>query len=171
MAFRVRDLMITVLPEEGRPPLGCPGPTFPNCGFRSCAITDICGYATPCNIGTRCIGTTRCPGISQLGGCDLSPCSLTPCTDGCSRCTDNATPCHTPTTKAVGFVSDGELALLKADLQGALAQIEAEEVGRAERDKPQSIEEIDRLEAEINAALDELRARRDELEGGGGEGG
>jgi hypothetical protein len=167
MAFRVRDLMITVLPPEGGP-IGCIGFTFPNCGG-TCRITDFCGAATPCAIGTRCIGNTRCVGLTGLGGCG-SACSLTPCTDGCSRCTDNATPCHTPTTGLVGFVNDDELRLLKTDLQGALAQVEAEESGRRERGQPQTVEEIDRLEAEISGALEELKRRREELQGSSDDG-
>jgi len=59
--------------------------------------------------------------------------------------------------------SPDDLSVLKRQLRLALARIEQQEQALEEQLKPQSLEEVELLEARHNKALEKLRARRDEL--------
>jgi hypothetical protein len=102
--------------------------------------------------------------VTGLGGCDAGVCTLRPCTDGCSRCTENATPCHTPTTKHLDLFGPEEIAVLKAELEQVVGEMSTYEERVAEQLQPQSVEEAGQLEESLTAALEEVRARRAELE-------
>lgn len=65
-----------------------------------------------------------------------------------------------------------ELAILKAQLQQTLAQIEAQEEAMKERMRPQTLAEATALEEKMVQALEELRRQKEELQkkAAGGQG-
>jgi hypothetical protein len=140
MAFRVRDLVINVLPEqggEGLQPFDCPG--ISDCyPFSSCGRTNAC-YAVSCAVSCRivsCIG-------SRCGGCTLDISQLP------------------------GFqqeVRAEDLAALKAQLTQALSEVERAEQVLADSMRPQSIDEIEALEDKLEDALSELKQRKEQLQ-------
>jgi len=56
------------------------------------------------------------------------------------------------------------LAQLRQQLKQALQQVEQQERALDESMQPQTIDEVDQLEAKLQAALEELRARRETLQ-------
>ncbi len=56
------------------------------------------------------------------------------------------------------------LAELKAQLKQQLAAVEEQEKATAESLKPQTVAEVDDLQAKLQEAMEELKARRAELE-------
>ena len=136
MAFRIRDLVINVLPEQGgggQQPFDCPG--ISNCyPFSTCGRTNAC-YPISCRI-VSCIGTL-------CGGCTLD----------ISRW---------PGLQQGDTVED--LAALKAQLTQALSEVERAEEVLAESMRPQSIDEIETLEHKREDALSELKQRKEQLQ-------
>ncbi len=65
-----------------------------------------------------------------------------------------------------------ELAILKAELQQTLAQVEAQEEAMKERMRPQTLAEAQVLEEKMVQALEELRRQKEELQkkAAGGQG-
>lgn len=143
--FRVRNLMVQLLPEEFEqaqycrwPSLGCQW-IFSRCPWYTCHwltprgcwpfITDYCGPLTP------------------------DPCG--------------------PISPVVGDPGDviqpQDLTALKQQLRQALENIEQQERIMEEQAQPQTMEEIDQLENRLNQALEELQARREELKRRGSE--
>ena len=151
MAFRVRDLVINILPEGAgeRDRLGC-GLGFSHCRFGSCDFVTICIYS-----GCReCSGAFTCIGATNCGGCTL-----------------NVT-CGASVLFGRGGADDPQaLAALKAQLREALREVESAEQQLAERMSPQSVEEVEALEKKLRDGLEELRARKEQLRGrkGGSE--
>jgi hypothetical protein len=135
MAFRIRDLVINVIPEQGSP-FFC---TFSHCGLGSCEIVTICGGFSGCR---ECSGQFTCIGATRCGGCTL-----------------NVTGGGIP---AVGDTPVA-LAALKAQLRQALSEVESAEQQLAERMRPQSVEEVEALEEKLQAALSELKTRKEQL--------
>ena len=136
MAFRVRDLVISVLPEqggEGLQPFDCPG--ISNCyPFSSCGRTNAC-YPVSCRI-VSCIG-------SRCGGCTLDISRLPGFEQG---------------------VSAEDLAALKAQLKQALSEVERAEQVLADSMRPRTIDEIETLEDKLEAALSELKRHKEQLQ-------
>jgi hypothetical protein len=136
MAFRVRDLVINVLPEQGGQRLqafDCPG--ISNCyPFSSCGRTNAC-YPLSCRI-VSCIG-------SRCGGCTLDISRL-------------------PGFEQEASAED--LAALKAQLTQALSEVERAEQALAESMRPQSVDEIEALEGKLEEALSELKERKQQLQ-------
>jgi hypothetical protein len=136
MAFRVRDLVINVLPEqggEGLQPFDCPG--ISNCyPFSSCGRTNAC-YPVSCRI-VSCIGT-------HCGGCTLDISRFPGFQQG---------------------ISAEDLAALKAQLTQALSEVERAEEALADSMRPQSIDEIEVLEDKLEDALSELKQRKEQLQ-------
>lgn len=126
--------------------------------------------------------------------CTLHPCTLHPCSANvcsvlacsglacsvvaCSRvCSLVPTICPNPTFVTCpggSFVTPGPdpgpveiastLEELKAQLKQQLAAVEEQEKATAESLKPQTVAEADDLQAKLQGAMDELKARRAELE-------
>jgi|GEM_PF-6359278 hypothetical protein len=161
MAFRIKDLMISIIPKEGNGPgdLGCPPATIfcdphsPGGGGDQHGHYGI-GPHIECNAWSHhptqylCGWTFFCPKWSRTAP---SP-----------YC------CHH--TRAAGlipvaFIGDPELAAeqlaaLKAQLKEAIAEIEAQEKIVAERLQPQTDAEIDELLAKLKEAQAELGKKR-----------
>lgn len=173
MPFKVRDLMIDVVPETGGganiaccpgtmltgDPFCCPGTEFrtpaccPGTGFRT---TCLCSYISPtCCPGTN-FRTICCHTLPTL----YSPCGLfTPC-DPYSPCPGGSVVLPIPEEN---LATPENLANLKAQLQQALAQIEVQERAMEASQKPQTVEEAEALEQKLVEALEELRQQREEL--------
>jgi hypothetical protein len=57
-----------------------------------------------------------------------------------------------------------ELSVLKEQLKQQLADVEQQHSAAEESQRPQTIAQVDELQKKLEAALDELKARRTELE-------
>jgi hypothetical protein len=158
--FRVRDLMINVLPE-GELPQGdlqpfCKVVTLPDCVYN----TEIVDCAI-----SLCRTISRCAQVTLLAACDA---------DGGSSCD----ACVTKGTVTTGGCKPGtggkigadigqyldDLAILKAELTATLSRIETRERVVEESLRPQSLDDVQQLEEKLTGALEELRARRTEIE-------
>jgi hypothetical protein len=158
MAFRVRDLVINVLPDAEREAdrKGC-GLGFSHCGFGSCDLFTICIFS-----GCReCSGAFTCIGASNCGGCTLNvTCGPNSCGSfTCGGCTDSASVLF----GRGGAVDPQALATLKAQLREVLGAVENAEQVLSERMSPQSIKEVEALEEKLQGALEELKARKEQL--------
>ena len=129
MAFKVKNLMIHVLPDRQGKAQPQPGP--------ECIVITPWRLTDPprCNPGL----TPACPFISVI------PLPFAP-------------------------VNPEALATLKAQLQDALAQVEAQEKAINEQMAPQTLEEAKALEGHLTDALAEVRQRIGELQNKAGEG-
>ena len=159
MAFKVKDLMINVVPAADRP---CTGGTLPCvAGSHPCALGQVvCTHVSVC----------RCTLLGTACACSL----MSMCTQGCTffscpGCSVNSvcTPCGTAPSLINPTCSIGPdpettlnaLAALKAQLQQQLAVIGEQEQGL----QPQTVAEVDELQSRLQAAMDELKTRRAEL--------
>ena len=170
MAFRVRDLVINVVPRTAP----CQGESVPiDCDFSSCqGISDFCDFMTdfdPCGIATP-----HCNRITFGGGGPCRPPThCVECTLNVTRgegCDFHCTNVPSGLTPPLARSRPQELAAVKEQLRRALAEVEAREKATAERMQPQTVEEVEQLEEKLTEALDELRQRKKELkskEGGG----
>lgn len=173
MAFKIRDLMISVLPDKAADPRGCPnctGTTGQGCfggtrnGCPNCTgTTPHQGFAVPgC---PNCSGTTApygCPNCSgTTGGFE--------CLNG-SAITGNLCA-HAAALMACGLCTGVSpllaedqrpraLALLREQLQGLLSEVEAEEKRIDDAAFPKTAEEVEMLEKKLEEALAEVRSRK-----------
>ena len=195
MGFKVRDLLISVLPAAGNDPapgggcIPCTGTTGQQGGHGGGCIpctgtTGQVGHGGGC---IPCTGTTR--PLAAAGLC--TECSYTyaealqdpgcvPCTGttgprgnyGCNPCTGTtqalcghaaalaACGVCTGISPALGDRRPEALAQLRQQLQGLLAEVEAEERRLEQESFPQSAEEIAVLEKKLEEALAEVRSRK-----------
>ncbi len=154
--FRVRDLMINVLPEGGLPPI-CRVVTLLDCANDTEMVAD-CGISL-CRPISRCVQVTLLAACDADGGssCDACVTKGTVTTGGCKPGTGGKIAAD------VGQYLD-ELAILKAELTATLSRVEARERVVEESLGPQSLDEVQQLEERLTGALEELRARRTEIE-------
>ncbi len=176
MAYRVKDLMINIIGSEAKGPHGgttptvfcpnttnfCPGisPTLTH----TWTTTPFCPTATQGCLGIS--GTTSlwmfCPQASCITGSPTAPtgpnCPQTgpDCTTG-PACRTGLYPWSDPAAAAE------QLAMLKAQLKEALEEVERQEKIANEQAQPQTVAEVDELEAKLTEALAELRKRKSEL--------
>jgi len=148
MAFRVKDLMISVLPGEGE---DLPGllSRFPcHCGH----TLQVC---TP---PLSCVGSAPCPDPHSFSdtvqGLFVSP--------YCCPMMTAVGPVGLPFGGDPAAVAQ-QLAALKSQLREAIAQIEKQEKLVSESAQPQSVAEIEQLQGKLKEALDELERRKSEL--------
>jgi hypothetical protein len=187
MAFKVRDLMINVLPSDpvGCGPAGtciknsqgCIHPTLicdPLINPKSyCANSApqgaICGACTLCTV--LCTATCGCTHFShciphsiviQCGfGCtDITP-ICGPCTRHFQSCPGTSiVPEQAGTTQEASFAA---LSALKEELKQQLAEVEKQHTAAEHSLLPQTVEEVDMLTKKLQGALEELKSRRAEL--------
>jgi hypothetical protein len=165
MSFRIRDLMISVLPSAGGVGYGCPtctGTTGPIGGCQTCTGTTPLYGDFGCQ---TCTGTT-----GQIGGCNL--CTGTTGQIGCHTCTGTtgglcahaaalaACGVCTGISPALGDQRPQALAVLRQQLQGLLDEVEAEEKRLEEAAFPQTADEAEALEKKLEEALAEVRSRK-----------
>jgi hypothetical protein len=165
MSFKIRDLMISVLQGSAEQKgcnlcTGTTGAQDPGFGCHTCTGTTgrLCYYhgQYPGQIGCpTCTGTTgqamngcvTCTGTThellQAQAATLAVCTI--CT-GLSPLAANRRP--------------EALAELRQQLQGLLAEVEAEERRIEAESFPQTAEEAEALEAKLEEALAEVRSRK-----------
>jgi len=154
--FKVRDLMINLVPEGGVAQF-CKVVTLPDCAYDSQVGMDC--------VISICRTVSRCVQVTLLGACDA---------DGGASCD----ACYTKSTVTTGTCKPGtggkvgpdaqqyleDLAILKAELQATLSRVEERERVVEESLRPQSLDEVQQLEERLTGALEDLRARRTEIE-------
>lgn len=199
MAFKIRDLMISVLSPAAGGNRGCPDcsgtvftggcPNHTQLGCQTCTgTTGQQLYDYGCNLCTgttaprgcpTCSGTTgalaygcpACTGTTADNGCPT--CSgTTGYGGGCNACTGTtggfcahaaalaACGLCTGVSPAIGDRRPEALSLLKQQLQGLLAEVEAEEQRLADEAFPKTAEEAEALEKQLEEALAEVRSRK-----------
>lgn len=141
MDFKVRDLMVRVLPQTAAERPGVIGGTI---------------TAAPCTCITRCGVYTECGFFTCFGTCE---CTLT-CTPG--SCTTSAW-CAAPTPQARAEV----LAQLREQLRRQLEQVDSEGATLEEALRPQTVAQVDLLERKLRGALDDLEGQRAALRSAG----
>lgn len=176
MAFRIRDLMISVVPTPGAGCVTCTGTTGQGCGGHSGGCLGRTGYGC-----VTCTGTTgellynqgcvACTGTTAENGC-VTCTGTTADRGGCVTCTGTtgglcahaaalaACGICTGISPAVGDQRPQALAQLRQQLQGLLAEVEAEEQRLADAGAPQSLDEAEELERKLEEALAEVRSRK-----------
>lgn len=172
--FKVKDLMIDINSNIVNVTQTCLYPTACNpCTYQIsyCLCTNRptitgCGYPSICDWRTQ----ITCPTISDPcgpltgGGCGVnySTCPGASVTDWQT----GTTIIQTGTIVQTGNIAaqPADLGVLKEQLRAQLAQVEKMEAAQAEALQPQSIEELDELEAKLDEAMQALKARRAELE-------
>ncbi|MBV9264099.1 MAG: efflux RND transporter periplasmic adaptor subunit [Candidatus Eremiobacteraeota bacterium] len=175
MAFRVKDLMISVIPAKGKqqddPGCGIGGETM-FCGFYSPG-----GHTHPTTYMFGCGMMTLVCGFGSIRppwGTDCHPGSIPPPTRFCDCPPRSIQPPHScfccncrtsPVSFAPGDPATGaeQLAALRAQLEKAIAEIEAQEKLLAEQSQPQTVEEIEQLQAKLKEADAELEKRKAQL--------
>jgi hypothetical protein len=174
--FRVRDLMINVMPEGGQPELGCRAATqclnvsLPDCvgqtAVNCAAATRLCGVSLCAGV-SRCVGVTI-PWVAGAGSCDAGACSLVPCTGDCTHNYCSVTgSCEKSLQQLTPEMHLEELAQLKEQLNQQLGAVEAQERAVGEALEPTTLEEVTALEAKLEDALKDVRARKAKLESDG----
>lgn len=189
MAFRVKDLMISILPGAGEGPggflsrfpchCGCTygytqgcGPTIGGGGTPQALMMAAYGHVCPGEISRtqppqRCYDFTNwCPPFTIQ--CEFSQTvHTTPFLTAfspfcCIPWSTIAGPVGVPPGGDPAAMVE-QLAAMKAQLREAIAQIENQEKVVGELAQPQSIAEIEELEAKLKGALNELEHRKSEL--------
>lgn len=191
MPFKIKDLMIDVVPEKSAhrlecddcPSTGVSGGCGPTCQPASCGYTCEMPGSCPNHSCFATCGAT-CHPFSCGGGTCLLP-TVHPCgpTLVCDRfgslCfTPTPQPCGPSIPVCWGRVSQPcgataiqaqapnrlqELARLKEQLRQALARVEAEEKEAAEAALPRTREEAEALEHKLAEALKEVRELKGKL--------
>jgi len=140
MAFKLKDLIIGLLPHEGEQ--ACPRPPAGFCGPLSAQVM-LCKTASP-----PVVILPECARTAGFGpDCVRSP------GDGLAE----AAPAQSAAQ---------DLAALKQQLQQALAQVEEQERALTESYRPQTLAEAEELEARLREALAELQQHKEDLKKG-----
>lgn len=185
MPYRVKDLMINVMPRKGDDDKGHGGVlTHYRCdcgctlGYTPCALT-LPGQCTPAVSMQGCgdspgptVTRLLCPAAVSIQGCGDTPgpgghqpCPAAVSTQGCG---DTVGPMGLrqiftdPVANPAGAAE--QIAVLKAHLQNALEELEKEEKAVHARLQPQSVDEIDHLQTKLKEAQDDLEKRKQELQ-------
>lgn len=150
MAFKVKDLMIDVTSAGA---LQC-HPTL-ICNFGCTVIHSHCYLActyiafSACNYGCSIYSPTYC----QYGSITVTV-----------TCPGSLVTDTTPIIQTIPQLSGQALGNLKEQLKQALDAAEKQQAAEAEALKPQTVADVEMLEGKLNAALEELRARKAELQ-------
>jgi len=169
-------------PQLDSAPGGGGGGSEDCCCTASCDGTVDCG----CTASTECTCTGGCTitDCGCTGGCTVSGCG---CTGGCTAPTCAASNCGctnectiggtyrtglcegTRRPLTVGQMGATDLAKLKMQLKLAMQQVSRREkalatAAEAKAIVPQTVEQIDALQQKLTEAMDELRARRAEIQ-------
>ena len=145
---------------------GCDGDSSP-CDTCSLGNTVDCGACTGCSGSCLCSCTNGCTATVRNCGCTAG-CTVTGC--GCTHRTCGGSACtrsiHPP---VVAQMAAGDLARLKSQLQLAMQQVNQREsalaaAAEAQAVVPQTLAQVDALQQKLSEAMDELRARRAEIQ-------
>jgi hypothetical protein len=186
MAFRIRDLMVNVMPRGGTGAgrVAMMAGTFGGiCDAFTCAAQSqmcadgsafdlggqfcdlISGEPTNCQFGTAntCLYTCNTTAPICVASCPNFTCP--PVTYRCPALRASAVVV-TPVNNWRAFASR-DLAALKEQLRTALAEVEAQEKAAEEASRPRTREEADELEEKLKGALEEVRGWKKTLPSGG----
>jgi hypothetical protein len=165
MAFKIKDLMVNVLPTGQREE--CGGATDDTENVRLADGIQCAGGASDTGFGRARVGY---PGVLCGGSTDITDLAgglRLAYMAGCNPVTGIA--CGGGSTDT-GYLplyrthSAEALATLREHLKRQLANVERLHAAAEENLRPQTIEEVDMLTAKLNEALEELKARRADLE-------
>jgi hypothetical protein len=147
-------------------------PTVCHQPFTFCGIPTQCqAHPSLCAIPTICAGGTGCPGgtiCAIPSNCGFGTCgALTPCAGGScgavpSICAGGSI-IPDPTIVENPDPAAG-LAALKEQLKQAMANVETQEAALNDSLLPQTVAEVDDLTTRLQGAMDELKARKAELQ-------
>lgn len=151
--FKVRDLMIQVLPDEADLGGGTPA--------AGCGACTLCSQCSNCSVAT-CFETC---GLT-CGACTIVTmpgCGVTGCGCSCSCYASIGISVVLPLAAGPGRSLD-ILWRLKDQLRAALGQINEQENQLVEGMRPRTLEDVDLLEKKLGEAQEDLRKRRQQLE-------
>ena len=161
MAFKLKDLMINLIPQgvgKGRPGCAPASGVGQFCGTPS-AGAGFCG--TPSAGAAGFCGT---PSAGAAGFCGTPSAGAA----FCGTPSAGAAFCGTPSAGVAAgdprAALEG-LVLLKQQLLHALAQVEEQEKALEDACRPQSLEEAEELERHLRGALEELEEHKRNLRG------
>ena len=144
MAFRVKDLMISIIPSEASKPGTTQGDD---------AGTQDRGWL-PCGSGTVFCG----------GNSHTTRGNIIMCAQGTFLvCPGPSHTVHDTVKTRFCAMSAEQLADVKSQLMQELAEIEEQENALREKSEPRTVAEIEALEGKIEGALAELAKRKAEL--------
>lgn len=182
MAFKLKDLMVDVLPGAGaaQPPAQCPNPSVVHCPMPSvtqhCPVPSVI-HCPPPSAQALCAAPsgapqplcpfpsvqTQCPFPSVNAAAMACP-SPSVTTTGQAMAFNCPFPSVTNTGGGAPNAAQlADLATLKQNLQQALAQVEQHEQTVHAAAKPQTLAEAQDLHKKMGAAMDELQAHIDTL--------
>jgi hypothetical protein len=183
MAFKLKDLMVDLLPGAGaaagpNPPGQCPSPSVVHCAVPSvtqhCPVPSIvhCGVSVVLACAAPSVVQPLCP-FPSVGTQCPSP-SVHPAAMACpspSVANPNAmaqVACPFPSLTNTGGAQPNaaqlaDLATLKQQLQQQLAQVEQHEQAVHAAAKPQTLQEAEDLHQKMQEAMTELQAHIDDM--------
>src|ERR1700688_3899983 len=172
--------MIKVLPQGlqclvGDSGCGCspctdgPSACNPSCGDNvSCACSCTNGCTGTCTGGCSGVSCGACTnGCTCSAGCTSPTCGCSVCSGGFTRGHQSCGPeSHLPLARAAQAPEDrfAGLSALKEQLKQQLADVEKQHSAAEESLRPQTVAQVDALQKKLEAALEELKGRRTELE-------
>ena len=149
MMFKIKDLMIKIVPEAGG------GEKQQDCDACSAWGTcHVCSEWDTCD-NTCEVTLCECTGCGTATWCCISGECSHPSCGSLSNCGD--------TQIGRGRRPAGNLSELKAQLRRRLAQVEEQEKRAQEQMRPKSVAEVEALETKLQAALDELKRIKSDL--------
>lgn len=157
---------------------GCDDDSGVDCGDSCFDCTDTCGCTGTCGCTDTCGCTNTCGCTATCGavtcGCTATcRCTATcGCTDACTnRCTRLLTNCGAESIRppVIARMAASDLAKLKTQLSLAMKQVSQREsvlaaAAEAKAVVPQTLAQVDALEQKLSEAMEELRARRVEIQ-------
>jgi hypothetical protein len=192
MAFKLKDLMVDLLPGAGAagqsPPTHCPLPSLFTCAtlsapthcvtpsvqcppptvFHVCASPSVVQPLCPFpSVGTQCnLPSMNAPVALAAAACvspSVNPCNLPSMNAPVALAAACTFPSVTNPPGTVDAAQLNNLATLKEQLRAQLAQVEAHEQVVHAAAKPQTVDEAQSLLQKLEEAMAELKAHIDEL--------
>lgn len=151
MRFRVRDLLISNLSEKAAP--GAAG-VIRDQDCTACTACTDCTGCTGCSACTDCSACTKCSMCTNCSDCSLATCH------GCNTCT--VCSAYTAGAETGSRMAAGQINMLRTELRQALAEFKEGGVAAKE---PSTRQELEQVEQQLGAALEEVRERLKTLGG------
>jgi hypothetical protein len=170
MAFKLKDLIISLLPQAGAE-RACPTASATDarlCPTASAFDPRFCPTASA-GLAARVVfcPTASAPVLvmpaTPFQFCPTASAGLAFCPTASAEV---AADCPTASAPAESASSPEGLAALKQQLQQALARVEEQEKALAEPQLPRTFAEAEELEAKLRGALEELRQHKEKLKKG-----
>jgi hypothetical protein len=166
MAFKLKDLMISLLPPGGE--RACPTASAPDARFCPTASADLCPTASAGRMQVVFCPTASAPFLvmpaTPFQFCPTASAGLQFCPTASAEMGAEACPTASAPTESVAGAEG--LSALKQQLQQALAQVEEQEKAMADPGLPRTVAEAEELEAKLRGALEELRQHKEKLKKG-----